>query len=73
MKNFLILVALVFVGVMTWRLSDTISHDAITLAIVFLFGVIAGVPAALIMLAAQRRHEPDYNVQRDYSHQPQPP
>lgn len=61
MKNFLILVALVFVGVVGWRLSDVISRDAVIMAIGFLFGALAGVPAALLVVASQRRREqPEY-------------
>ncbi len=72
MRNFLILVALVFVGVLAWRLSDTISRDAVVMGIGFLFGALAGVPAALLVVASQRRREPDAPPMPYYQHQ-QPP
>lgn len=76
MKNFLILVALVFVGVVGWRLSDVISRDAVIMGIGFLFGALAGVPAALLVVASQRRREqpeymPRYNDGGGYSARPQ--
>ena len=71
MRNFLILVALVFVGVLAWRLSDTISRDAVIMATGFLFGALAGVPAALLVVASQRRREEPPPMPY-YQHQPHP-
>jgi len=73
MRNFLILVALVFVGILAWRLSDTISRDAVIMGIGFLFGALAGVPAALLVVAGQRRRE-ELNTppMPYYQHQPHP-
>ena len=58
MKNLIILALLVFVGVAGYKVSESLSHDAIILIIGFLFGVMAGIPAALIVVASQRRSEP---------------
>ena len=72
MKNFIILGGLIFIGVMAWRLSDYVSHDAVIMATGFLFGALAGVPVALIVLAAQRRQlDAGYQQRRDDYHQPQ--
>ena len=71
MRNFLILVALVFVGILAWRLSDTISRDAVIMGIGFLFGALAGVPAALLVVASQRRREEPPPMPY-YQHQPHP-
>lgn len=78
MKNLLILVALTFVGVVAWRLSDTISRDAVIMGVGFLFGALAGVPAALLVVASQRRREqpeysPRYNDGYSVRPQQQPP
>ena len=71
MRNILILVALVFAGVLAWRLSDTISRDAVIMGIGFLFGALAGVPAALLVVASQRRREEPPPLPY-YQHQPHP-
>lgn len=55
MKRVIILTLLVFVGVFAWRLGERISADAISMAIGIVLGVLASVPAALLMLAAHRR------------------
>ena len=58
MKRFLGLALLVFVGTAGWRIGSTLSPDALSMAVGVLFGVMAGVPAALLVLAGSRRREP---------------
>ncbi len=48
---------LAFVAVAAWRISGRLSADAVSMAVGVLFGVAAGVPAALLMLASSRRRE----------------
>ncbi len=55
MKKFIGLILLVFVGVVGWRVGGSLSSDAMSMAIGVLFGVLAGVPTALLLLAAERR------------------
>ena len=55
MKRFLGLLVLVFVGVVGWRIGEAISRDAISMTIGVLLGVLAGIPPALLILAAERR------------------
>lgn len=55
MKRLLILAVLIFVGVAGWRLGDRLSPDALGMAIGIVFGVMASIPAALLVLAAGRR------------------
>ena len=55
MKRFVLIICLVFVAVAGWRIGDRLSSDAIGLAIGVLFGIMAGIPAALMVLAANRR------------------
>lgn len=57
MKRLLILCALVFVGVLGWRVGSAMSSDAIGIAVGVVFGVLASIPAALLMLVAGRRNE----------------
>lgn len=75
MKKFGGLIGLVFVGVLAYRLGDFVSHDVVTMAIGVLFGVMAGIPAALLMLASARRSQAEDVRRRDevvrYA-QPQP-
>lgn len=55
MKRFFLLTVLVFVGVMAWRIGGRMSPDALGVAVGLVFGVLASVPAALLVLAAARR------------------
>jgi len=49
------LVVLVFVGLAGWRLLNTLSADAVALAVGVCFGILAGIPTALLMLASGNR------------------
>jgi hypothetical protein len=55
MKRFIILCALVFVGAFGWQIGAKLSADALSMGIGIFFGVLASVPAALLVLAASRR------------------
>jgi hypothetical protein len=55
MKRFIILCALVFVGAFGWQLGEKLSADALSMGIGIFFGVLASIPAALLVLAASRR------------------
>lgn len=72
MKNLLGSLALLIVGAGIWRLTDRLSPDALGMALGVLFGVLAGLPVALLVLAAQRRPAPPRIEQwpDPYPHQP---
>jgi hypothetical protein len=79
MKKLLALMALVFIGVVGWRVAEGLSSDAIGMALGVLFGVLAGIPTALFVIAANRRQEErpqrtaqEYGAAYPY-HPPQPP
>ncbi len=55
MKRWLGLGLLVFIGTAGWRIGDALSPDALSMAVGVLFGVMAGVPAALLVMAGSRR------------------
>ncbi|MEZ4711700.1 MAG: hypothetical protein R3A44_31200 [Caldilineaceae bacterium] len=55
MKSFWGAAILIFVGVAGWRIGGQLSTDALGMAVGILFGVMAGIPTALILLASQRR------------------
>ena len=61
MRRFLMLALLVILGVMTWRLGTSLSTDALGMAVGVVFGVLAGIPAALLVLAtnSRRREQED--------------
>lgn len=50
---------LLFAGIMVWRISERLSADTIGMALGVLFGVLAGIPVALLVVAAQRRPADD--------------
>ena len=55
MKYFALPIMCVFVGVVGWRIGGELSPDALGMAVGMLFGVMAGIPTVLILLASQRR------------------
>jgi hypothetical protein len=59
MKRWFGLALLVFVATAGWRIGDALSPDALSMAIGVLFGVMAGVPAALLVMAGSRRRHDD--------------
>lgn len=56
-------IILIIVALSAWRVASIISPDAISMAVGMLFGVVAGIPTALLMLAGNRRD----SYRRDYS------
>src|SRR5215210_2471314 len=57
MKQYVGLAALIFVGIAAWRIAGQLSADALGMAVGVLFGVMAGVPTALMVMASGRRRE----------------
>lgn len=55
MKKFFGLICLILVGTVGWRIGETLSSDAISMALGVFFGVLAGIPAALLVVASDRR------------------
>ncbi|MBX3054177.1 MAG: hypothetical protein KF753_22080 [Caldilineaceae bacterium] len=58
MKRLFTIALLVFVGFAGWRAGGILSSDAMGMAVGIVFGVLASLPAALLMLAASRRTAP---------------
>jgi hypothetical protein len=59
MSRFIALGAVMFVvGACAWHVGETLSSDAISLALGVLFGTLAGLPVALLVLASERRDRP---------------
>jgi len=61
MKQLAVVTALMIAGVLAWLFASRLSADALGMAVGLLFGVLAGVPTALLVLASSRRrqHEDD--------------
>ena len=82
MKQLGLVAGAALVGLLAWFMLTHLSSDALGMAIGFVFGVLAGIPAALLVLATSRRparddddDEDDYREQarrypEPYSYQP---
>lgn len=55
MRRFVMLAGLVMLGVFAWRLGESLSSDALGMAVGMVFGILAGIPAALLVLATSNR------------------
>ena len=55
MRHYLGLAALIFIGIAAWRIAGQLSADALGMAVGVLFGIMAGVPTALLVMASGRR------------------
>jgi hypothetical protein len=63
----------VLVGLVAWFLASNLSSDALGMATGLVFGVLAGVPTALLVLASQRRRSYDDEGALDADRREQPP
>ena len=55
MKRLIIVALLIFVGFAGWQAGGALSADAMGMAVGIVFGVLASLPAALLILVANRR------------------
>jgi hypothetical protein len=55
MKKLAVLILLILVGVFVWSIVNRLSADALGMAVGLGFGALAGIPTALLVLAAGRR------------------
>lgn len=51
MGKFIIGASLIVVGVVAWRMGETLNRDAIAMALGVFFGMVAGIPIALLVAA----------------------
>lgn len=65
------LVGMAAAGALAWQIGSRLSSDAISMALGVAFGVLAGVPTAILVMAGQRRQEPPRPPQQAPA--PQPP
>lgn len=57
MKKFIGFIFLIFITIIGWRIGNSLSSDAISMAIGVMFGVLAGIPTALLVLATGRNDD----------------
>ena len=65
MKRFLGIGFLVLVSAAGWKVGEHMSTDALGMALGVIFGMMAGIPAALIALSASRNVRHDHYHHRD--------
>ena len=65
MKQIAVVLALLIAGVLAWLFASRLSADALGMAVGLLFGVLAGVPTALLVLASGRRRQHDDDEEDD--------
>lgn len=61
MRALLGLASIVLVGALAWGIGSRLSTDAIGMGVGMLFGMLAGLPAALLVFAAGSRRTGDYD------------
>jgi hypothetical protein len=65
MKLMAVVTMLVVGGILAWVLGSRLSADAVGMAVGLLFGVMAGIPTALLVLASGRRRRPEVDEEED--------
>jgi hypothetical protein len=61
MKQLALVTVLIVGGIMAWLFASRLSADALGMAVGLLFGVVAGIPTALLVLASNRRRRVEYD------------
>jgi len=56
-KQIVTLVLLGLGGFVAWRIGESLSSDAISMGLGIFFGMVAGIPASILVLAASRRRD----------------
>ena len=64
MRRFSGVIVLAAIAVVGWQIGGILSHDALSLMLGVIFGIMAGIPAALVALSSNRtvRHEHVHSV-----------
>lgn len=73
MKNILVTFFLVVTAVLAWRVGERLSDDAIAMGIGVVFGALAAIPAALLVLAGNRRSDRQQSAPPSQAQLPAPP
>ena len=73
MKKIALLLLVAFVAAAGWSIGSQLSSDALGMSVGILLGVLAGLPVALLVIAAGRRGGRDEYDEPRYYEQPQAP
>lgn len=65
MSKVISLGVIVAMTALLWRAIDGMNREALAMAIGVLFGILAGIPMALVVLASSRRARPDADLRID--------
>ncbi len=65
MKQLAVLTILLVGGLLAWLFGSRLSADALGMAVGLLFGVLAGIPTALLVLASGRRRQAHEDDEQD--------
>ena len=65
MKHGMGLAIVVFVGIIAWRIGGSMNSDALSMAVGVLFGILAGIPTALLVAHQQ---PPTETIQHHHTH-----
>jgi len=66
MKQLAMVAGVALVGFLAWFMLSQLSSDALGMAVGVVFGVLAGIPSALLVLASSRPHDDDDDDDDDY-------
>jgi hypothetical protein len=69
-KQLFVCGGLIVLGLLSWRLSEQLSSDAIGMAVGLTFGALAGLPAVLLILLSERRRSEDSGREEYQPYQP---
>ena len=72
MKRLMGFIVLVFVAVIGWRVGEHLSSDAVSMAVGMLFGAMAGIPTALVVMASERRRTSHAKMDNNVTSPPYP-
>ena len=70
MRKVAVVSIIVVFGILVWSIGNRLSADAVGMAVGMTFGVLAGVPTALLVMAGGRRNA-DYGEQDEEEREPQ--
>jgi hypothetical protein len=65
MKQLAVVTVLILGGLLAWLFASRLSADALGMAVGLLFGAMAGIPTALLVLASGRRRRSDQDDEED--------
>lgn len=72
MKQLSVITALMIGGILAWLFASRLSADALGMAVGLLFGVLAGIPTALLVIASNHRRQDENDEEELTDHYDRP-